>query len=205
MFECFFREDILYKKIADSITKQIVKNKDVDKNNFEIYSYGFELLISYLSYLLILVIIAIVTKTVLETLMFSIGFIILRKFAGGYHASTYIYCHILFALNQILFISFIKLIPISMYEIFIYLFIGISVLLVFLLAPVDHPNRRFNENEYKYFKKYSRLYICIILLASLVIIQFPIIHKFLLSYLFGIFSASCSVAVGAVQAKKLLN
>lgn len=138
----------MYKKIADNITKQIIKNKEVDCNNFEVYSYGFELLISYCSYLLLLAIIAGITKSFIDTLMFSMGFIMLRKFSGGYHASTYLKCHIYFILNQLMFIAFVKILPFNIYQYFILSFSLISTLIVFLLAPIDHSNRSFNKKEY---------------------------------------------------------
>lgn len=101
----------MYKKIARSITDKFVKNGSIQQEKANVYTYGFEIIISTLVYTLIFIVTAIVSNTLFESLLFWMGFFIVRTIAGGYHASTYISCHILFFLTHCSFIAFIKLLP----------------------------------------------------------------------------------------------
>ena len=126
---------------------------------------------------------------------------ILRRFAGGYHTSTYLRCQILFLLNQLLFVCLIKTLEESIYF-GISLFLAcMSVLIIWLIAPIDHENRRFNENEYCYFKTMSRMYSLVIIISFIIMSVFPKTRLLLLSHLLGVFLASCSVLVAFVQKK----
>lgn len=191
----------MYRKLSLYITNKMIKNNIVENINAEIYAFGFELLISYFVWFLLILIVAFITNTILETILFCGGFMILRRFAGGYHTSTYLRCQILFLLNQLLFVCLIKTLEESIYF-GISLFLAcMSVLIIWLIAPIDHENRRFNENEYCYFKTMSRMYSLVIIISFIIMSVFPKTRLLLLSHLLGVFLASCSVLVAFVQKK----
>lgn len=186
---------ILYEKVSLSITDYLISKGIIDTEKKEIYAYGFEILISYICYFIIEFLIAIVTKTVITSILFFSGFILIRRSAGGYHASTYIKCHILFALNHILFIGINAVLPKWIYLPFLIITPIISMLAIFSFAPVDHENRDFNDNEYKCFKKRSRMCSVIIFLITLVCVFFEITWPYIFSALFGVLSATISLIV----------
>ena len=177
----------------------MVSNKIIDAAKFDVYAYGLEILIAYIGYFAVFYFIAFVTKTVLESTVFCLGFIILRRFSGGFHASTYLRCHMLFAVNHLVFILLLKLLPTSIYPALFISVPGIAFILIWIFAPVDHENRPFNANEYRIFKKRSRIYACIVILLTILLFPFANLHKILLSYLIGVFSVSCSCVAGKIQ------
>ena len=111
----------MYKKIAKIITDSFILKGIIKKEDKEIYEYSYEVLISQAVYIFIMLFISILFKAFFETLVFFIGFYICRSLTGGYHASNYIKCHLLFALNQIAFLLLLQLMS-NRYFLYCYIF-----------------------------------------------------------------------------------
>lgn len=177
----------------------MTNNNIIDSSKFDVYAYGLEILIAYICYFVIFYIIAIITRTFLESTMFCVGFVVLRKFSGGFHASTYLKCHLLFAINHLLFIILLKTLPETFYNILFFCIPVFAFFSIWVFSPVDHENRPFNENEYAYFKKCSKAYSIVIIILSIILSMFRQVYGILFSYLIGVLSASCSIIVGKIQ------
>ena len=189
----------MYVQLAKRITNAFVNKGSIKNADFDVYAYGFQILLSSISYALIFILISIVTNTLLESLFFFLGFYVVRSFCGGYHASTYLRCHILFAVNHLVFIGLIRYFPSSLLDIAIiaiYIFCCISIL---SFAPVDHKSKRFIKNEYKTFRKKSVIYsVVLILLLCLVVFGILPSNHFLLSHSIGTLSATVSLIVAKI-------
>lgn len=192
-----------YKELSCTLARFFVKKGTIKEEKREIYEYGFEILLSTIVYTVIFIGIAIVTDTLIPSLVFYTGFFIVRTIAGGYHAKTYISCHLLFMANHLLFIAVLKLTPIALHTYIASGMIVISSLILLLFAPVAHPNKPFIKSEKERFRKYACIY------AALLIIIFSIIANlispqyvhYLLSYATGTFSAAISLASAKILYK----
>lgn len=186
----------MYNKLAIAITNKLVKNENINQSDFDIYAYGFELLIAYVVYFICLLFVAVFTKTVLESTMFCLGFMFVRKYAGGYHAATYLRCQALFIITQLLFVGIIKRIPSNLYMVvFTYILVSMFVS-IWIYAPIDNENKEFNETEFKYFKKMSRFISITIVSLSVSLVWVYKIRVILLSFLIGVYFAASSIVVG---------
>lgn len=192
----------MYNKIANYIAREMLKHSVIDKEKLDIYVYGFELMIAYFFYIIGLLIVAIASKTTFESVAFCVGFALVRKYSGGYHACNYLRCQFLFILNQLMFVIAIKLIPLPIYKYLILFMILTYVIFIWVFAPVDNINKRFNSNEYVYFKNASRICSIIIAVSSVMIWCFLDIPVLLLSFLVGVYSATISVVVGYLIQRK---
>ena len=96
----------MYKKISKAIADIFLNKKILSEDKYALFKYGCELIISNIVYTLIFLIMSMLTNTLVPSLLFYAGFLITRKFCGGYHASSYIRCHLLFAFTHFLFVSF---------------------------------------------------------------------------------------------------
>ncbi len=181
----------VYKKLSAIITDIFIKQGTITEEKKDVYSYGFEILISNIVYISLFIAIAIITNTLLASFVFFIGFYIYRTIAGGFHADTYIKCHILFMINHLLFILTIKLCPIYINSYVSFVLTIVSSLFLFFFAPVEHPNKPFIKNERKRFRKFSCIHAILLLIISPIILM---VHKFSM----GIFSLS--FAIGSVSA-----
>lgn len=187
----------MYNKVALKITDWFINKGIIDDSKKAICKYGFEVLISSLTYFLLFAITSIITNSVLPSVLFWLGLFFIRKVAGGHHAKSYTSCHILFEANHIVFIILLKVIPSTWYY---YSSIGIfvfSILSILLFAPVDHINKPFIKNEYKRFRFLSLMY-CIVLLTVLILCFINVIpsNEFLFAYSIGTLSATISLLCG---------
>lgn len=183
----------LYKKLSTYIIDKT--NKSIDEDKREICIYGLEVFISTLVYNGIFLLCALITKTLIESLCYFVGFFIVRHFCGGFHANTYLKCHILFFLMHIIFIILIKLIPASWFFFLQLLLLFLSVVSIILFAPVDHKNKEFTPGEYKYFRKCSIVYAIVLACLGGCALFLVKLYAFTLSFLIGTFVAVVSMLI----------
>ena len=163
----------MYKRLAVSLTNTFLSKKIITCDKRDICEYGFEMLISNIVYMVIFIATSIIADIFLESLVFWLGLFIIRKIAGGHHANSYISCHILFALNHVLFIIAAKMLPKDIIYFSICLLLSFSIVSVAFCAPVDHKNKPFIKSEYIRYKKLSRIYcvVLFVILISLIVIH----------------------------------
>lgn len=133
-------------KIADYLVSQDI----IDKDELDIYVYGYETAFSGVIDFLIVCIIGCITQQILSTLVFFTMFVSVRLYVGGYHCKTYLQCKIRFISIYVLvlILSNIKL-PI----------VGISIILmaylatVFGLAPIENKNKPLEVLDKKKYRK----------------------------------------------------
>jgi accessory gene regulator B len=96
--------------IAQNIADYLREKNIIEQNKLDIYTYGFELMISNIISIVVALLIGIIFSEFINVIIFMITFMILRKFSGGYHADTYFKCNAIFAFNVILMIMLLKVI-----------------------------------------------------------------------------------------------
>lgn len=83
-------------KLSHIIADFFVQKKVVSEEQREIYEYGFELSISSIIGILIILTIGLISRRFWESIVFYIVFCFTRLFTGGYHAPNHIFCKIIF-------------------------------------------------------------------------------------------------------------
>lgn len=160
----------LSKRIADFLFDE------KDKYPLDVYTYGFELIISSLMEFLILMIFGSLLGKLVEVIVFVITFSMVRLFTGGYHAKTYLRCG---AITVITFLSVListelLLMCTSIIILFVcFMTFLFSFYIISKYAPLN------NENKELYNKK--RLKTIAIFILLLEMIAFVIIYKLLKS------------------------
>lgn len=191
----------MYTKLASFFAQKLIQVGSVKEEQRDVYEYGLEILLADIGYLIIFLLFATVTSTMLQSLFFLVGFILLRRFAGGYHANTYTKCHIMFLINQMIFTAIIKFVPEHFYFALIISLVSISLIVIWMLAPVDNNTRRFIKNEYNIFRRKSRIYSVVILIMTVTVLFFSKFYSLYICYTLGLFSATCSIIAGSIQRK----
>lgn len=79
------------------ISPSFLRAKVIDEAKADAYVYGYELLISSVVSVLLVVLIAVVCGDVRYALSFLIGFIPQRIYIGGYHATSHTRCYLAFS------------------------------------------------------------------------------------------------------------
>lgn len=146
---------------SNRLTDFLLNKNIVSDEDREIYIYGFEAMLSTVVNAFLILIIGIVTGLLKETLIFLLGFALLRVYSGGYHARTHIGCILTFAGIYGISMAIVTLLP-EQYTSLVSLSAGaLSLLFILVYAPIEHKNRTFVDNEYKTFKFMARTIVLI--------------------------------------------
>ncbi len=186
-------------RISSKIVEILIKHSLVENEDKELYLYGFFILLSQILYFIIVTTIGILFNVILESIIFYITFQFLRRYAGGFHAKTETKCEILSTLSILCCIVFIKLS--KMYNIRTAL-LSLSLVfavLIFILCPLDTPEKPLSDKEYKYFRKISWIILLLIIVAIIISFIFKINIVFAPCCVSTIFEG---VLIGTGQIKK---
>lgn len=138
-------------KISRKIVDRLLKKGTIIQEEYEVYSFGMEQLLTVIVDCFTAIFIGIVFGQVIEMLFFVCAFIIIRSYAGGYHASTPLRCYLLTTLINVIVLSVMKFIKLDMIA-----FIGLLVIasiVILLISPVDTENKPIDDIEYLYYRK----------------------------------------------------
>ena len=80
--------------LAERISNELIRANIIDTSEKDLYVYGFFLLISKLSFLVLSIMAGFTLKITAEAVVFYVSFIIIREYAGGVHAKTEMVCMI---------------------------------------------------------------------------------------------------------------
>ena len=126
-------------KLAEQMAMAAAKRGLIPKSNIAICQYGFELFISALISVVLVVTIAGILGNVLFALIYLLGFIPIRVCAGGYHGRTHAECYFVFCL------FFLVCCMISLHVKFDWMFPmltgAILLITMIVFAPVQAKNK----------------------------------------------------------------
>lgn len=155
-------------KLSTRLTEKLLSSGTISDQDKELYIYGLFMLISHLIFLIITCIFGLVLKCLLESIIFYIAFMLIRRYAGGYHASTETRCEVLSTLSILACIVVIRLSKIYDFQTVLLLITTLSAVCIFVFCPLDTPEKPLSYKEFKYFRKVSWLILLTIVLAIIV-------------------------------------
>ena len=107
----------MFKSYASKITSFLIENKEINQDDYEVYKYGFEVIVLSIGLLF-------------NKIFYSIAFLIcycpIRQFAGGYHANNYTKCLLIFILIFILTINTSSNVDSQIYTLMIFIISTLS-------------------------------------------------------------------------------
>lgn len=141
----------MVRKVSQKVTERLIFRKVIKDGDYEIYQYGLEQLLTSILELLTLLAIGLIMGMIWQVMIFVLSFMLLRKYAGGYHASTPVRCYLLTNLVILSVLSVMKYIGII---IFIYLgLFMVSSTIILALSPVQAVNKELDEIERIIYRK----------------------------------------------------
>lgn len=164
-----------------------------------------ELLYSSIFNIFLAVLISVATNTFLPTTVFMFTFAISRQYIGGYHAKTHFGCMSILTVVLIIFSILSKNIPIN-FEIPISSIVTvISIILVILFAPVEHPNKPLSDNDKIRLRKNGILCIFIISIIIMSMNNFAITRRYGMYISIGIFTSSAAMLCEIIKKEWMLK
>lgn len=139
-------------RISESITDFLISKEVIEREEADIYVYGYETLLSGVIDFAIVTAIGCLTGHLLNALVFFIMFVSVRMYSGGYHAQTYGKCKLtmVLLLLAVLGISMVKL-PLSA----VCLLLILLLITVWFRAPVENTNKPLDALEKKKYRRIS--------------------------------------------------
>lgn len=139
-------------RISKMIANYLFKSEIISEHETEIYIYGFETILSGIIDLFITLFLGLLSKSLINSIVFFLMFVSMRIYTGGYHANTYLKCKTLFIIINFIIIGCSKIqMPLHMILMILMLFL-ISVI---FLAPVENKKKEITVSEKKKYRKIS--------------------------------------------------
>ena len=145
--------------ISEILVKKLLSKGYFSSDDAELYIYGFFVLFSQSLYFLVVILIGSIFHILIESIVFFLVFQLLRKYAGGYHASTEAQCEMLSTLSIIISLGLIKLSRLYDIQIGLLIFSLYSASFIFFLSPLDTPEKPLSVSEKKHFRKLTWIYL----------------------------------------------
>lgn len=162
---------------SKQISKKLLTYNCIKKENFDIYVYGTELILSDVLSTVIIALLSVILKCPLQGLLFYLTFVTLRRFSGGLHCKTHLRCVLTFAAVYLVCIVsdyFVKNFRFRYATLAAMLAVTLAVIL--LLAPIENKNKPIERKDRKKFKILS-VTVLAINLAVFCIIDYALSYK----------------------------
>lgn len=192
----------MYQLLSEKITVSLIKKNIIHYADRKIYEYSIEVLLSDVVYFLVAALTAIFTNSILASIVFLISFFSIRKFAGGYHADTYLRCHIISWVNQILMVLLYKIVPTIFLKPLTLFFILTGTIFIFLFAPVENKNKPLSVKEKEKYAVMSKLIVAFAAIMVIVLSFTNTAFRYMSIAVFGIFSVSISLVAEKIKNHK---
>lgn len=156
----------MIQKLASQVADYFIK-KDIFKDTErEVYIYGFDLMISGLMNVLLVLIAGIILNSLTYALIFVFVMITVRMYTGGYHADTHIMCNIIFLSAFLVSIATLNVINYFSISWIIWFLQCIGLILVTRFVPLENRNKKLSDEQKERYKKIGiTLYLTDIVIA----------------------------------------
>lgn len=137
-------------KIAKVLADYVLYKGVINKDEYNLYEYGFQIALEMGLSLVISGIIAGMLHMVPEGILFFIIFIPLRSYAGGLHLKYYFHCLILSCLTFSAVMLVVRYVRLS--TLFLFITLLTMEIAIYHMYPVENVNRSVDEEEDCFFR-----------------------------------------------------
>lgn len=168
----YYKEVVdMLNKVSVQLSKFLLSKTNGDKQEEDIYTYGFELILSTIGFFISIITVSTILSNAASGFVFLVTFVPLRLFTGGYHATTYNRCFILSNLTYLLILSIKSLLWKYIAVYYWYWLLLIAYVFIIIKAPVTNIAQPVNLYKKQRCKKIAKIILC-----------FETLGIFLLSY-----------------------
>ena len=147
------------KKAIEKISSAIIHAEICPKSQREILLYGLRKIVNYIQQVLLLAIIALPLGLGLHVLLFTMFYCPLRTKVGGAHSNSHIGCLTVYTVISVLSAVLSCAVPIQ--PVLPAMVSVLSAVIVFLRAPVVHPNAPKRETALRKCRRQGRVIVCL--------------------------------------------
>lgn len=171
------------------LSRRMVERGIIKEEEQEIYQFGIRNGMIILLNVLTAFLIGLVTEKLLIVAVFTVSFMVLRSYTGGYHSDSRIFCYI--GSNLVLFIPvYTQSLFVKTEDSILCILLAIAVSIIMIFSPMHSKNRKLDQAEQKHFGRRARV-ITVVQLIILGILWYGGVT----SYTYAIYSSICITAV----------
>jgi accessory gene regulator B len=148
----------MFAKISCKITDNLIRSGTISYDEKEVYLFGIQQGLVILLNILTTIFIGILFDVVWQLLLFTVSYIGLRSFAGGYHAKTPQRCYILSTILTFAIALLQKYVILTFPAYVVLLCISTSIILT--ISPIDSKEKTLDELEKRVYHK-KAIIICL--------------------------------------------
>ena len=149
----------MFTKGANKVTESLINNGTINRADFELYRFGFEVGFAIIANILTTLAIGFLFSMPLESLLFLVAFIPLRSYVGGFHTSNHFRCYWLSILAVVAVLFAVRFV-VSIYNPLVLIVISsICAIVMFILVPVQDANRPLEDIEIRVYGRRARIVI----------------------------------------------
>ena len=155
-------------KLISSKVARILCEDEKHTDNYELYEYAIYIILSSAFHMATVIVLGLVFNLLTESLVFYLSFIVIRKFAGGYHAKTPVRCYLFSFASNIIILCLVKWLS-SINTLFIFILIIfelLCVVLILLISPLDTENNPLTGQEKKMYRMLTSIITILIFIIS---------------------------------------
>ena len=167
----------MFEKTATHITMWMDRNGIIESDKITIVQWGLRNILDTTLNIITFMIIGLILRMPLETIIFTLGYIPLRSFAGGFHAKTPLRCWIVS--NTILFTALMIICYLSSYPLILLILGLLSIAILVVLMPVSDIHKPLDSSD---VRKYKVRGLCILSIEIGTSFIFKVIHQSRLTY-----------------------
>lgn len=125
--------------MAVKLSNFLLSNKIIPEEYYEVYVYGNELLLSFVFSTSIILVIGLLIDRFIQTLLFLLIFILVRRYTGGYHANTYFKCKLATVTTYLSVLALSEYTSIKKIHFLVLLVAGLAIIIS--MGPIENPNK----------------------------------------------------------------
>lgn len=153
-------------KLSAKIAEHLCDTAVITEEDKDLYSYGFFVILSRILFLIITTIFGIILHIAIESILFFVLFCLIRSYAGGVHASSEFKCTAYTTGALFICVLFIKFFKEHNLDYVTLILLIISSTCIFVLSPLDSPEKPLVKQEKIHFKKCSCIITCLIIVLA---------------------------------------
>ena len=162
--------------ISRKFISLLCENNMIEREKQELYAYAMEILLSSILHFLTTVVIGLLFDMVIESLLLFIAFSVIRRFAGGFHASTHLRCYFTSIAAIIIMLFFISVVTKWGNDIDFYVILIISDLTIWFASPIESQNKPLSYKEKKVYKAVSIALSSVITALAVMVYEFVAVN-----------------------------
>lgn len=184
--------------VAKRITDWLVKGGSITEEDREVYEFGLDNLLSTLTNFIIIMCIGLLLGIIVESVIFYMTYLLLRIYAGGYHADKPLTCFFISIIILIPFLLAIRSQQMWNVQEVSFLVLIVSVIVLVLITPVGNKNKMLDDLEKVVYRRRLLRNLAIASVAMVILFVLSL-HQYSAAVLCGILLSMFIAVAGKIK------